>query len=229
MIRDYKEGTIPLFNIHLGNSGNERVNSWYKILNKKHPLFGKYSAGTFGLSLIDMNKFNLFSDYENSVRGKDFVSVKCSRCLKRGYTFDVLDRNKHIDEIFSINTSSNERQGKKMSNNYIKKDEFYIKEDSTEYFGVFDKEGKLVSYIHVFFAEEAAFIFKLLGHDSYLNDNIMYLMIFKAIEQIFKKRDETSKKLRYIIYDSFFTNSEGLAFFKRRFGFSPAAVKWTMD
>lgn len=229
MIRDYKKGIIPLLNINLGSSNSKRINDWYIVLNKKHPLFGKYSSGTTGLALIDLNKFNSFAEYEQSVRGKDYVTVKCTRCINRGYTFNLLDRNQRSDEIYSINTSANERQGKKMSENYLKTNELYEQEEFTEYYGVFNKEGKLVSYIHVFFADEAAFIFKLLGHDNFLKDNIMYLMIFKAIEQIFKRKEDTYPNLKYVIYDSFFTNSEGLAFFKKRFGFSPYLVKWSMD
>jgi hypothetical protein len=230
MIRDYKKGIIPLLNIQLGNSNSNRIKEWYTMLNKKHPIFGKYASGTMGLALIDLNKFNSFADYENSVRGKDYVTVKCSRCINRGYTFNVLNRNKYHEEIFLINTSADMRQGKKMKKQYLKADKSYEQEELTEYYGVFNKEGKLVSYIHLLFTEETVFIFKLLGHDDYLKDNIMYLMIFKAIEQIFnRKKEKTYQNLKYIIYDSFFTNSEGLVFFKKRFGFSPYAVKWLID
>ena len=229
MIRDYKKGIIPLVNIHLGNSRSNRIKEWYKMLNKRHPIFGKYSANTIGLSLIDLNKINSFAEYENSVKGKDYVTVKCTRCINRGYTFNFLDRNQLTDEIYSINTSADERQGKKMNETYLKTNELYEQEEFTEYYGVFNKEGKLVSYIHVLFADEVAFIFKLLGHDNFLKDNIMYLMIFKAIEQIFKRKEDTYPNLKYIIYDSFFTNSEGLAFFKKRFRFAPYAVKWLID
>ena len=229
MIRDYKEGTIPLVNIHLGNSSNQRINDWYNMLIKKHPIFGKYSANTIGLSLIDLTKINSFSDYEQSVRGKDYVSAKFTRCKNRGYTFREIDRNQHFDDIFEINNSAVMRQGKKMNENYIKKTNWYEPEEFTEYYGVFNKDGKLVSYIHILFADEVVFIFKLLGHDSFLKDNIMYLMIYNTIERIFNKKENSYKNLKYIIYDSFFTNSEGLAFFKRRFRFSPYAVKWLMD
>lgn len=230
MIRDHKIGIIPLLNIHLGNSKSKRIKEWYKMLNEKHPIFGRYASGTMGLAIIDLNKFNSFTDYENSVRGKDYVTVKCTRCLNRGYTFNVLDRNKYSEEIFSINTSADTRQGKKMKKQYLTAVKDYEQEELTEYYGVFNKEGKLVSYIHLLFTNEAVFIFKLLGHDDYLKDNIMYLMIFKAIEQIFKRREEENyQNLKYIVYDSFFTNSEGLTFFKKRFGFSPNAVKWSID
>lgn len=229
MIRDYKKGIIPLVHIHLGNSKSNRIKEWYTMLNKRHPIFGKYSANTMGLSLIDLTKFDSFSKYEQSVKGKDYVSVKYSRCKNRGYSFSAIDRNMYIDDIFDINNSAVSRQGKKMNTNYIKKTNWYEPEEFTEYYGVFNSEGKLVSYIHILFANEVVFIFKLLGHDSYLKDNIMYLMVFEAIEQIFKRKDEVDHDIKYIIYDSFFTNSEGLAFFKKRFRFAPYAVKWFMD
>ncbi len=229
MIRDHKKGIIPLVKIHIGNSRSKRIKEWYEMLNERHPIFGKYSANTMGLSLIDLTKFDSFSDYEQTVKGKDYVTVKCTRCANRGYTFNILDRNQRSDEIYSINTSADERQGKKMSDHYLKTNKLYEQEEFTEYYGVFNKEGKLVSYVHLLFANEVVFIFKLLGHDSYLKDNIMYLMIFEAIKQIFKRKEEVYHNIKYVIYDSFFTNSEGLAFFKKRFRFTPYAVKWLMD
>jgi hypothetical protein len=229
MIQDYKKGIIPLVNINLGNSKSKRIKEWYEMLNERHPVFGKYSANTMGLSLIDLTKINSFSDYEQSIRGKDYVSAKFNRCKNKGYTFGELDRNKYFEDIFEINNSADMRQGKKMNKNYVMKTNWHEPEELTEYYGVFNKEGKLVSYIHILFANEVVFIFKLLGHDSYLKDNIMYLMIYYTIEQIFNRKENSHKNLKYIIYDSFFTNSEGLAFFKRRFRFSPYAVKWLMD
>ena len=230
MIRDYKkEGHSSHVNINLGNSKSNRIKEWYKMLNKRHPIFGKYSANTIGLSLIDLTKYNSFSDYEQSVKGKDYVSAKYARCKNRGYSFSALDRNLYIDDTFEINNSAVERQGKKMNESYIKKTHWFEPEEFTEYYGVFNKDGKLVSYIHLLFANEVVFIFKLLGHDSYLKDNIMYLMIFEAIEQIFKRKEDVDHNIKYIIYDSFFTNSEGLAFFKRDSRFAPYRVKWFID
>lgn len=229
MIREYKKGIIPLININLGNSKSKRIKEWYQMLNERHPVFGKYSANTIGLSLIDLTNFHSFSDYERSVKGKDYVSVKYSRCKNKGYSFGSIDRNQYINDIFDINNSADTRQGKKMNKSYVEKMNRYESEEFTEYYGVFNKEGKLVSYIHLLFANEVVFIFKLLGHDLYLKDNIMYLMIFDTIELIFKRKAEVEYNIKYIIYDSFFTNSEGLAFFKKRFRFSPYAVNWLMD
>ena len=215
--------------INLGSTLNSRVKNWYKYLNKRHFIFGNYSSGKIGNAIIDLTGFNSFKEYTETVKGKNSVYYYKTRCEKMKYYFRPIILNDHIDEIFEINTSVNKRQGKKMASKYSIKVDNYEPEELTEYFGVFNIEGKLVSYINLLFVNEAVFIFKLLGHASFLKDNIMYFMIFNAIEQIFKRRENKYPYLKYIIYDSFFTNSKGLAFFKKRFGFSPVVVKWLLD
>ena len=228
MILEFYKGNIPQLNIHLGSLKSKLAIDHYISLNKKHPIFRKHSSGTMGVAVIGIRDYNSFSDYEKTLSGPRLIK-NYRRCHKLGYYFNFLDPNEHIDEIHDINTSSSERQGKRMAESYLKKVDKYEQEEFIEYAGVFNKEGRLVSYLGLLFLNEAVFITKWLGHKLFLKDKIQILLVYKTIEQLFYKRESKYKNLKFIIADSFFTNSEGLSYFKKQFGFSPFAVKWLID
>jgi len=114
-----------------------------------------------------------------------------------------------------------------MSESYLKRVEKYQNKKNYRYFGIANKEGKLVSYCNIGFYGEFVLIVTLLGHKKYLNDGIMYLMMIEVNKIIFE--EYIKKGYKYIMYDTFFGASGGLKMFKQKLGYKPYKVKWKLE
>jgi hypothetical protein len=198
----------------------------YKYFNKLHRL-KLFRNKTIGIALIDLNSYNNFDEYYKSINGKNSAAYYTRKAIRKGYKFIKIDRNDYIDDIYEINTSTEYRQGRKMSASYIKKVEKYKNEKNYRYFGVVNNENKLVSYCNIGFYGEFALVSTLLGHKKYLNDGIMYLMMVEFNRIMFD--EYKNKGYKYIMYDTFFGSSEGLKQFKRKLGYKPYKVSWKWE
>ena len=126
------------------------------------------------------------------------------------------------NEVFEINNSVAFRQGKEMDKSYQEFRNYPIN-DNNLYFGVYNG-GILVSYLWVVKSGELAILNRLLGHQDYLKDGIMYYMILSYIEYELSVKSKT----QIVMYDTFFGASDGLKMFKNRCGFKPYRVKWML-
>ena len=212
--------------IEFNNYNSETEKSFKKVFdlfNKRHRLI-IFKNKSLGVALIDLLHFNNFEEYIKSINGKNSAAYYSRKAAKRNYTFVKINRNDYIDDIYEINTSTEERQGRKMSNSYVTKVDKYVDEPAYNYFGVLDENGKLVSYCNIGFYGEFVLIAVLLGHKKHLNNGVMYFMITNLIQLIYA--DYIEKGYKYVMYDTFFGASEGLQQFKRKLGFSPYKVNW---
>ena len=212
---------LPKATIYLErNNKNEvkLVNNFNKI-NYKFPLAKKK---TIGIAIINTSLYDNFDNYINSMKSKNSPRYFNRRAQKKGYTFSRIKAEYYIKDIHRINLSLDKRQGRKMDESYLRTPK--IKEGrNNKYFGVF-KEDQLVAYILLSEYDEFTQISQLLGHGEYLKDGIMYRLVYKAIEYIFTIENTP----KYIMYDSFWGNSDGLALFKRRFRFEPFHINWKL-
>jgi len=220
---------LPQVNISFKDMQENSLQNYtntYKYFIKPHRL-KFFKNKTLGVALIELDLYKNFDEYYNSVNGKNSAAYYSRKALKREYRFIEIDRNDYIDDIYEINTSAFIRQGKKMSDGYLKKVESYKNEPHYRYFGVVDKNAKLVSYCNIGFYGEFALIVTLLGHKEYLNDGVMYLMLIEFHKLMFDEYKD--KGYKYIMYDTFFGASEGLKKFKEKLGFQPYRVKWKWE
>jgi hypothetical protein len=95
------------------------------------------------------------------------------------------------------------------------------------YFGVKNKDGKLLAYCYIGFFGEFILINTLLGHKKYLNDGIMYMMMVELNKIVFEQYKKNEYK--YIMYDTFFGATDGLKLFKKKLGYKPYKVKWIWE
>ncbi len=195
----------------------------YQYFTKLHRL-KLFRNKTVGVALIDLNLYKNFEDYYKSVNGKNSSAYYARKATKREYKFIEIDRNRYIEDIYAINTSTPIRQGQKMSQSYLEKVEKYEDEPNYRYFGIVNREGKLVSYCNIAFYGEFSLVVSLLGHKEYLNDGVMYLMMIELNKIIFNEYH--LKGYNYIMYDTFFGATEGLKKFKQKLGYKPYKVKW---
>jgi hypothetical protein len=203
-----------------------KYKSTYEYFMKPHRL-KLFKNKTLGVALIDLDLYTNFDAYYKSINGKNSSAYYSRKALKRAYEFVEIDRNKYVDDIYDINTSSEIRQGQKMSSGYLKKIERYHDEKNSRYFGVVDCQGILVSYCNIGFYGEFSLVVQLLGHKKHLNNGIMYLMMIELNKLIFREYKE--KGCRYIMYDTFFGASGGLKKFKEKLGYQSYRVKWIWE
>ena len=220
---------LPSIKVKFSSIDEDSIENYKKTFNyfTKPHRFKIIRNKSLGVSLIDLYKYESFENYYKSINGKNSAAYYARKALKRSYQFLEIDRNNYIDDIYEINTSAEIRQGRKMSESYLKKIEKYTNESNYRYFGVIDKNGKLVSYCNIGFYGEFSLISTLLGHKNYLNDGIMYLMLIEFIRLMFD--EYKNKGYRFIMYDTFFGASEGLKKFKQKIGFNSYRVKWLWE
>lgn len=150
------------------------------------------------------------------------------RAERLGYTFGEVDYSQHADDIFVINTSLTERQGRPMTDGYttrrahgkLSADQTRCPQHRTHTYGV-TARGKLVAYSTVHRAGALAMVSMILGHGDHLDNGIMYLLFAGIVE-------DQAGRSGYFFYNRFDSGTEGLRFYKTRVGFEPADIEWVL-
>lgn len=175
----------------------------------------------YNCSIIELHKYHDFEDFLKTVKGKNSADYFRRRAMKLNYCWKVFNPNEHVEDIYRINTSVEERQGRQMDQSYREKVSQWPHDDQNVWIGVFNPEGLLVSYVWLIFIEDLILINRILGDGAFLKDNIMYLNVLGAIEYIFQ-----NDKARILMYDTFGRRLNGLVLFKKRIGFKPYTVNF---
>ena len=217
---------LPKVKITIYNDDNDKeVYDLFKYFTKPHKKYKIFKNKTLGVMLLKLPK--TADEYEKMITGKNSVGYFSRRCQKMGYHTEFFNQKDKLDEIYAINTSSTNRQGRKMSDKYL---EFPSEEkikDNIKYLGVFSGGGLLVAYMKVILTKEFCIISNILGHSQYQNDNIMYLLLKDMVLYLIDYYKTTLQDGNvYFMYDTFFGASEGLKLYKSRNKFVPYRVKW---
>ena len=220
---------LPVLNVEF--KGLDRSN--YDIYIRTYDFFTRqhrlkiFKNKTIGVALLVVEDFLDFDGYYKSINGKNSAAYYSRKSIKGGYSFTEIDLNDHIDDAFEINTSVKLRQGREMTDKYLTKQKEYVRNENYRHFGVFNSDGKLMSYCSVAFFGQFISIDKLLGHKEYLNDGIMYFMLIELNRIIFNEMKAIGFK--FVMYDTFFGASDGLKLFKKKLGFKPYKVNWILE
>jgi hypothetical protein len=205
--------------IRLGNS--ETANRLLSYFNSRAWKRGFLKLKKYNISLLPINQFSKDEDYLASVNGKNSEAYFSRRCAKLGYTFQSFNPNDEIDAIFEINTSSKERQGREMDESYKQLVAEWPNDEVNNWFGIYSKEGKLVAYVWTYEVGEMVLINRILGHDDYLKENVMYLLMTSVVSTFVN-----DNRINFIMYDTFGKFENGLVMFKKRIGFKPFTVNF---
>jgi len=195
---------------------SSRVYFWKRWYFENHP------AAVLNLLNIE-NTDDWLQICTASVRNRYRHSVKL------GYTSSAMsmaDRNERLNDLYEINTSSMERQGKPMT-------EFYKtypgpQTDSKnvcpwhydQLFGVFSPFGQWVGYINLHLNGDVASISMLLGHKQFLSATGIMLNLMAPVITFCKERS-----IRYITYHLYDSGTPGLIYWKKSIGMQPMNVK----
>jgi hypothetical protein len=187
----------------------------------RHPEHGAYQDGCSILILPAT-----FDEYWNGPAGY-YTRRKVRRALKEGYTFGRIDRDTYVDDIFAINTSLAERQGKEMTERYRERpgpygplDAYACPRHQVRTYGVL-KDGHLVAYTWLFQVGQMCLFSTILGHGDHLNAGVMYLLVAETVKDVIAVAGT-----KYAMYNMHRSGTEGLRFFKEQMGFRPYWVNW---
>ena len=193
----------------------------YRNFTRPHPRYWLVPNKAMGMALIHLVAFGGRAAYLKMVRRSGCAAQHARRASARGYRLAEIDRNNYVDDIHQINTSLGLRQGRPMDEAYLDKRFRFEDRSNFQYFGVLNKDGKLVAYCSIAVWGDFASVDQLLGYQS--NDGFMYLLLLEIICRLI---DEGV--LRYFMYDTFLGAQPGLRAFKKRFGFQPYRVHYSM-
>jgi hypothetical protein len=151
---------------------------------------------------------------------------RADRCLRRGYRFVAVDRAARADEIHEINVSAAERQGRPMSESYSEMPsktpdpEWPCERHGVHPYGVESSGGILVAYLWIYRAGDLALVSQILGHDAFLEDEIMYLLWQGML------MSEPTEDGCFVVYNRYDSGTDGLRFYKERVGLAATPVRW---
>lgn len=193
----------------------------YRLFTKPHPRYKLIRHKTLGAALIDLNRFPEPAGYLDAIQGKNRGAYHAKRARSRGYTCAPIERNDHVDDIHAINTSLDTRQGRPMDARYTAKVTRFVRQAHFDYYGVLDPDGRLVAYGNIGRYGNFSAFSQLMGVRN--NDGIMHLLVADIVARLI-----ADKRVRYVMYDTFFGAQPGMQQFKRILGFAPFHAKYSL-
>jgi hypothetical protein len=199
----------------------ELVRNVYRMFTKPHPRCPLVRHKSLGIALLDLRAFASGEAYLHALSKRDYAGYHSRRARERGYTVVEIDRNDYIDDIHLINNSLAQRQGRPMDPAYTVKTEYYDPADGLRHFGVLDRNGRLVAYSDVGVYGDFAATNRLLGVKN--GDGIMYLLVADVACRLID-----DGRLNYFMYDTYLGALPGLRDFKRKLGFQPYRIHYSI-
>jgi len=186
----------PWLTIDMG--GSQPARKYYEVCNKTHPT----------LKLIRNKRYLVALMAKDQYQRQDYDIHKAE---KRGYYLSQFLPGQYLDDILDIYYSVPVRQGKFMSAfNRVGWSRVGI------CMGVF-RMGKLVAFANPLKMGNMTVLSSIMGHSEYLKDGVMFLLMDGIMRTLTTK---------WLMYDTFLGNSEGLKYFKMKFGFRAFNVRW---
>jgi hypothetical protein len=151
------------------------------------------------------------------------------RAERLGYVFAEVSFADHSDDIFVINTSMSERQGRPMSDGYthrrqqgpLQAHQTLCERHRTHTYGVL-KRGKLVAYMTLHRSGDLAMVSMILGHAEHFDAGIMFLLVQGAV-------GDQAGRGGFFFYNLHSSGQDGLRWAKERYGFRPADIEWSLS
>ena len=208
---------LPVVHLHFDlNVNPDDVRMTYKYFTKPHAKYKIFKNKSLGAALIDLAGFSTREEY---IKSHHRGARDAKKAKSRGYIFCEIDRNNYINEIHQINTSLEVRQGRPMDASYLEKINYYEPAKNYKYYGVLDRDGRLMAYCNLGIYGDFAIFSQLMGYRN--NDGTMNLLTTEAICQFIG-----DSAIKYIMYDTYFGANPGLKKFKTVIGFEPYRVKY---
>ena len=202
------------------------VHSFYRDARRRHPRFPLIRNLQYGAALFPMPA--KAEDYLGLIESSARRNIKKAQRL--GYTVARIDYNRHRSEIAAIIRSAPVRQGP-MPADLMKGEMPEISDPPSRtpfhdyiYIGV-KKDDELRAYCACMVAGELFAVTDIYGHHEYQSDGIIPLLLAELVGYAISHHPQA----KYCMYDKYFGASTTLRRFKKKFGFLPHKVDWTLD
>lgn len=176
---------------------------------------------SLGASILAVTAFETWRAGHRTAR------KRADRASRLGYQFDKdCDWSRHADDIYAINTSLAERQGRPMSASYLEyRDRSAIPEQPcgrhrVHTYGVL-QDDTLHAYLSLYRVGELAHVSMLLGHGDHLRNDVMYLLMAGVIEH-------QAAQGGWMFYNAWSSGTDGLRYFKTKLGFASTDIEWEL-
>jgi hypothetical protein len=226
--------SLPRLSISLGHGDTDdeqcRVSPVYHFEqfttpNRTYPGYGELEVNVSLLRIPD----DVEKDYFG-IPDSYWLRQKVRRARKLGYEYRQFLHDDYIDDLYEINTSKEQRQGRAMSAQYRDRPPNQVPfptptcpRHRNDYVGVF-LDGKLYAYALIVQCGEMMLYSMILGHGDHMDNGIMNLLVYESV-----KWNRENCGTRYAIYYLADSGTEGLQFFKRKMGFSAHTVRWELS
>lgn len=198
------------------------VASTYRYYTKRHPRYKLIQHKSWGAALIDLHRFDRHADYLDTIKARNCGAWHARRARSRGYVVALIDRNDHVDAIHDIHQSIDQRQGRPMDRKYQEKQLRFDVLANFSYFGVFDKDQKLVAYATIGRYGNFSSFEQMMGYRN--NDGIMHLLVSDIVSRLIDARE-----VQYVMYDTYFGALPGMQQFKTVLGFQPFRAQYSIQ
>ncbi len=213
--------------IHEQNIKNNQIIEIKCNNNKKYKFLKNIVVKSFS-GVLNINEYKFYfhpvavicipDSIESYLKNIGAKSRNMNKKAEKSFIFcKVFNWNEKLDEIFEINKSSPNRQGREMDKSYTlypKKLENLNESDySIIHIGAFIEEN-LIGYVELYIYGNFAMTNRILGHKNYLKFGVMNLMIKKCVEYAIENSIEY---INYLTMQNRKYNS--LSAFKNRVGF----------
>jgi hypothetical protein len=193
--------------------------------NLRYPGYGELEVNVSVLILPD----NIETGWWDLASSRE-LRKKVNRARRMGYEFAPFAYNDYLDDIYEINISKTERQGRPMDRGYLTRPQPRDHQPAQPcprhgigHFGVFN-DGKLYAYQRVLQIGEVALSRTILGHGDHLRDGIMFLLLFEVA-----RWHQEHYRTAYCCYHLADSGSEGLQQFKQTMGYVGHVVRWELS
>lgn len=199
--------------------GDAKARSVYEAFTARHPRFIVTSAKRWGVALL-----RLPDTYDMYLKSRKTLRRNSRRAEVAGYRYAIVRPSEHLEAIVEINCSTPVRQGRPMQEVDL---EWAARSFGSwdAIHGILDGQGRLRAYATVLRLGDAYAFSSLIGHAEHLHSGVMYLLVSRAVGACINARGADGAPY-WLMADTFWGSSEGLAYFKRRVGFEPHTVRW---
>lgn len=185
-------------------------------------LYTQLSGGgyTWPMSVIPLSQHP--DEYVQSLRT---ARKRAEKARRRGYQFDVFERCDYERDVNDINRSKPIRQGRPMSNGYMKYQRFSpigeqpCRRHSITQYGVFEPTDTLVAYSVVIRCGQLALVSQILGHGDKEHHGIMQLLGVEVYRSEFPCGG-------FLVYNRHDSGGEGLIQAKEWLRYQPMRIEW---
>lgn len=202
------------------------VHSFYHDAKRRHPRFPLIRNLQYGVALFSLPRRP--EDYLALIESSARRNIK--KALRLGYNVSRIDFNEHRAGIAAIIRSTPVRQGPMpagmLTGEISKVSDPPSRTPFHDYLhlGV-AKDGELRAYCSCMVAGELFAVNDIYGHDAYQSDGIVPLLLSEVVSYAISHHPQA----KYCMYDKYFGASTTLRRFKKKFGFLPHKVEWSLD